>query len=107
VVRISRGHFSPDRYDHVKRLIEASAGSLEPALRRLRGLIYYHVGVDSETSTVVNVSVWTDIEAARQMETLAPMLAQRPILEGAGVRFDRVVNYEPLWEIGSISTDRD
>jgi hypothetical protein len=33
------------------------------------------------------------------MDTLAPMLAQRPILEQAGVQFDRIANYEPLWTI--------
>jgi hypothetical protein len=27
------------------------------------------------------------------------MLAQRPILEAAGVQFDRIANYEPSWKI--------
>jgi hypothetical protein len=27
------------------------------------------------------------------------MLAQRPILEAAGVRFDQIANYAPLWKI--------
>jgi hypothetical protein len=53
------------------------------------------------TSTVVNVSVWTDLDAAKHMDTLGPMLAQRPILERAGVRFDPIANYEPLWNIDS------
>jgi hypothetical protein len=30
------------------------------------------------------------------------MLAQRPILEGAGVTFDRIANYVPLWKIESV-----
>jgi hypothetical protein len=33
------------------------------------------------------------------MDTLGEMLAERPILEGAGVTFDRIGNYEPLWKI--------
>jgi hypothetical protein len=33
------------------------------------------------------------------MDTLTEMLAQRPILEHAGVVFDRIANYEPLWII--------
>jgi hypothetical protein len=38
------------------------------------------------------------------MDTLAPMLAQRPILETAGVHFDQIANYEPLWKIeGSLN----
>ncbi len=99
VVRISKGHFGPAQYDDVRRLIEESAAPLVPALKQLRGLIYYHAAVDPITNTVVNVSIWTDLDAARQMDTLAPMLAQRPILEQAGVQFDRIANYEPLWAI--------
>jgi hypothetical protein len=44
------------------------------------------------THTVVNVSVWRDLAAARQMETLGAMLAQRPVLEAAGVAFDAIAN---------------
>lgn len=109
IVRISKGHFSSSRYEEVRRLIEESAKPLVPALKQLRGLIYYHAAVDPVTNTVVNVSIWTDIDAAKQMDTLAPMLAQRPILEQAGVQFDRIANYEPLWTIkasdqGSLSS---
>ena len=48
---------------------------------------------------VVNVSVWESEEAAKQIDKLAAMLAQRPILEAAGVTFDRIANYKPLWKI--------
>lgn len=99
IVRISKGHFPPAQYDEVRQLIEAAANPLIPAIKQLRGLIYYHVAVDPITNTVVNVSIWTDLEAAKQMDTLAPMLAQRPIVEQAGVQFDRIANYEPLWSI--------
>lgn len=102
IVRISRGTFAAEQHDQVRRLIDASAEPLVPALKQLRGLIYYHAGVDAATNTVINTSVWTDIDAAKQMDTLAPMLAQRPILEAAGVRFDRIANYEPLWSMGSL-----
>jgi hypothetical protein len=101
VVRVSKGSFAPGTDEEVRRLIDASAASLIPALKRLRGLMYYHAGVDAATHTVANVSVWTDLDAARQMDTLAPMLAQRPILERAGVHFDAIANYEPLWTIGA------
>ena len=103
VVRISRGRFEPTRYEEVSRLLGDSEIPLRPAIEALRGLIYYHVAADKDTSTIVNVSIWEDASAARQMETLGPMLAQRPILEKAGVQFDRVANYEPLWTIGSVS----
>lgn len=99
VVRISKGRFTPEQYEEVYRLIQASAEPLIPAIKQLRGLLYYHVGVDAVTNTVVNVSIWTDLDAAKQMSTLAPMLAQRPLLEQAGVQFDQIANYEPLWNI--------
>ena len=108
IVRISKGHFQSAQYNEVRQLIEASAEPLVPAIKQLRGLLYYHAAVDAVTNTVVNVSIWTDLDAAKQMDTLAPMLAQRPILEQAGVQFDKIANYEPLWtiqasELGKIS----
>jgi hypothetical protein len=102
VVRISIGHFSPEKYNDVKRLIEESATPLVPAIKSLRGLLYYHASVDPVTNTVVNVSIWEDVEAARQLDSLQPMLAQRPILEQAGVTFDKIANYQPLWKIESV-----
>ena len=83
----------------VRRLIEESAKPLVPAIQALSGLLYYHASVDESTYTVVNVSIWEDVAAAKQMDTLAPMLAQRPILEAAGVQFDKIANYEPSWKI--------
>ena len=99
VVRISKGRFTPEKCHEVQNLIQKSAEALIPALKRLRGLLYYHAGVDPETNTVVNVSVWSDLDAAKQMDSLAEMRAQRPILESAGVQFDQIANYEPLWNI--------
>jgi hypothetical protein len=99
IVRISRGRFAPENLRRVKELIDQSAGPLVPAIKMLTGLLYYHAAVDHETSTVMNVSVWETLEAAKQLDSLAAMLAQRPILEGAGVTFEKIVNYEPLWTI--------
>lgn len=44
---------------------------------------------------VVNASTCDSMEAAKQLDSLAPMLAQRPILESAGVTFDKVI--APDW----------
>jgi hypothetical protein len=62
--------------------------------------------VDENTSTVVNVSIWENQQAAKQMDTLAAMLAQRPILEAVGVRFDKIANYEPSWKIEGVWSRR-
>ncbi|HEY0756776.1 MAG TPA: hypothetical protein VGD98_22685 [Ktedonobacteraceae bacterium] len=97
VVRISKGRFASTSYEEINGLAQASAKSLLPALKRLRGLLYYSAGVDQVTSTFVNISIWSDLDAARQMETLPEMQAQRPIMEQAGVQFDAIANYEPAW----------
>ena len=99
VVRISMGHFAPQKYDEVRRLIAESAIPLGPAIQVLPGLLYYHAAVDAGTNTLVNISIWETEQAARQMDTLAPMLAQRPILEAAGVQFEKIANYEPAWKL--------
>lgn len=80
VIRISRGSFPSGVYAEVERLIRESAHQLAPAIEALHGLLYYHAAVDRNTNTIMNVSVWESEQATRQMETLAPMLAQRPIL---------------------------
>jgi hypothetical protein len=33
------------------------------------------------------------------MDSLQPMLAQRPVLEAAGVTFETITNHETLWTI--------
>ena len=99
VVRISKGRFASAQYDEIHRLAQESVKPLVPAIKRLRGLLYYSAGVDPVTNTIVNISIWTDLAAAKQMETLPEMLAERPIMEQAGVQFDAIANYEPLWVI--------
>lgn len=107
VVRISRGRFPQEKYPEISRLIDESAAPLAPAIQALSGLLYYHAGVDPNTNTVVNVSVWENERAAKQMDTLSPMLAQRPILESAGVQFDKIANYEPAWKIEGKWAERE
>lgn len=99
IVRISKGRFKPARYEEVLRLAEASAEPLVPALKKLQGLLDYFAGVGRATNTFLHVSISKDLESAKQMDTLAPMLVQRPIMERARVQFDKIANYEPLWEI--------
>jgi hypothetical protein len=100
VARVSRGHFAPDKYGEAKRLLAESAIPLAPAILALEGLLYFHAGLDANTNTIVNVSIWETEQAAKQMDTLAPMLAQRRIMEAAGVQFDKNANYETVWTLG-------
>jgi hypothetical protein len=63
------------------------------------GLVHYYVAIDRERGQLTNVSVWDTMEHATAMSQLAAMLAQRPVLEAAGVAFETITNHEVLWSI--------
>jgi hypothetical protein len=99
VVRISKGRFELANLEEAERLLADSERALREPLQALDGLLHYYVGIDRELGYLTNVSVWETLEDAHQMDTLQPMLAQRPILEAAGVEFEKITNHETLWEI--------
>ena len=99
VVRISKGKFNVKDVVHAERLLAESEKALREPLSLLRGLLRYYVGIDRATGHLINVSVWESLEAAHQMDTLQAMLAQRPVLEAAGVTFELITNHETLWTI--------
>jgi hypothetical protein len=99
VVRISKGKLSRENLAAAERLLAASQATLREPLKQLNGLIHYYVGIDREQGYLTNVSVWESLEDAHQMDSLQPMLAQRPILETVGVSFEVITNHETLWTI--------
>lgn len=100
VVRISRGSFQPEAYETVKERLTQSQASLIPAIRELNGLLHYYAGIDAISNTMINVSVWQSLADAKQMETLAPMLALTKEFIDLGVTFERpIINYDTVWEI--------
>jgi len=99
VIRISKGSFDLARVADAERLLADSERALRDALTHLDGLVHYYVGIDRVRGALTNVSVWDSLEHAHQMDTLQAMLAQRPILEAAGVVFETITNHETLWTI--------
>jgi hypothetical protein len=99
VVRISKGSFDVGDVEHARLLLRDSENALRHVLVELPGLIHYYVGVDAEKGYLTNVSVWDTLEHAQQMDTLPEMLAQRPILEAAGVGFEAITNHQVIWAI--------
>ena len=99
VVRISKGRFQLANVSAAERLLAESEKVLREPLSRLRGLLHYYAGIDRTTGYLTNVSVWETLEDAHQMDTLAAMLAQRPLLEEEGVAFEPISNHETLWDI--------
>jgi quinol monooxygenase YgiN len=100
IVRISRGSFEASRYADIEKRLRDSGQSLIPAIQKLPGMIKYYVGIDRESSTMVNVSIWENLEAAQQMASLKEMLALAGEFQSVGVTFERpIVNYETLWTL--------
>jgi hypothetical protein len=99
VVRISKGSFPIDRLEEAEAALATSEVALRVALEAMPGLVHYYVGIDRATGQLTNVSVWETMEHARAMYELPEMLAQRPVLEAAGVTFETITNHEVLWTI--------
>jgi len=99
VVRISKGKFDLANASDAERLLLESERALRSALTALPGLLHYYVGIDRVHGALTNVSVWASLEDAHRLDTLPQMLAQRPILEAAGVTFEVITNHETLWTI--------
>ena len=99
VVRISKGKFTVNDLANAEHVPAESERALREPLSRLPGLLHYYVGIDRAAGYLTNVSVWESMEAAHQMDTLQVMLAQRPILEAAGVTFEVITNHDTLWTI--------
>jgi hypothetical protein len=68
----------------------------------LRGHRTSYTAIDEASRTIVYVSFWDDVEAAKQLGTLPEMQAAGAEMIKLGVEFERpVVNYETLWSITS------
>jgi quinol monooxygenase YgiN len=99
VVRISKGAFQPENFETIKVRLDESQ-KIVPDVQKLNGCLYYWAGIDPVSNTMVNVSVWRTLADAKQMDTLAPMLALAKEFTNLGVVFERpICNYETLWEI--------
>jgi len=100
VVRISLGRFDADKFDTVRTLLDDSRKTLILAIRTLKGNQAYYVGIDRETNSMTNVSVWDTRTDAEQMASLQAMIDLAKIFIDAGVRFERpITNHETLWTL--------
>jgi hypothetical protein len=100
VVRISKGAFKPEDFDRVRAMLDESQRSLFPAIRELAGCLHFWAAIDPVSNTMINVSVWTTLDDAKQLDTLREMLALAGEFVKAGVQFERpIANYTGLWQI--------
>jgi hypothetical protein len=97
VVRVSKGKFDLENLAEAEQLLAASEVALREPVKQLTGLLHYYAGIDREQGYLTNATVWETLQDAHQMDSLQPMLAQRSILEAAGVHFETISNHETLW----------
>ncbi len=100
IVRVALGRFDPGRYDEVRKRLDESRATLIPAIRALRGLVGFWAAIDRENSAMSNISIWETLEDSKQMDTLAPMIAEYQKFQALGVRFERPnTNHKTLWAL--------
>ena len=99
IIRLSRARLDPVSYDACVGILSDRDHGLRAALAQLPGLLSYHVAVDRDSSTMVNISHWDTHEHAQAMATLPEMLAWRAAFEPLGAVFDPIVNYVALWSV--------
>lgn len=100
VIRLSRASFPPERFEEVRARLDAARATLVPAVRGLRGCLHFWAAIDPVSNTMLNVSVWETLADAKQMETLAPMLALAGEFIALGVTFERpITNSQVLWDV--------
>jgi hypothetical protein len=98
VLRISRAKFEAKDFEKFRAMLIESQARLEPALRKLPGLIRFYAGIDAETNTMINTSEWQSLAEAKALDTLPEMLAEGKSFIAAGITFERPqTNFIGLW----------
>src|ERR1700681_4018929 len=96
IARISQGRFASENDAHVKNLIDDSATVLVSAVSHQEPR--WPATLSRAPDPIINVRTWEDFKRSRADGDPPRDARQRPILESAGVTFDRIADYEPLWK---------
>ncbi|WP_244547141.1 hypothetical protein [Bradyrhizobium sp. Gha] len=79
---------------------------LRPGVEAMPGLLDFYAGDDETTSSLTNVSVWVDLESAKQLDHFQPMLDLGKEFVAKGATFERpVMNYTTLWQLQPVAKD--
>ena len=80
-------------------MIEADA-ILRPGIEAMPGMITFYAGADEATSSLMNISLWTTLDAAKRLDTFQPMLDLGKVFVQKGAVFERpIMNYSTLWQL--------
>jgi hypothetical protein len=105
VVRVSILRCEPERFAELRQMMMDADPVLRPGIEAMPGLLGYYAGADEATSSLTNVSLWTGLDAAKQMDTFQPMLELGKAFAAKGATFERpIMNYATLWQLrGSLA----
>ena len=100
IVRVSILRCPPDQFADMRQMMTEVEKALRPGIESMRGLLAFYVGADEATASLANVSLWTDLAAAQQLDTFQPMLDSGKEFVAKGATFERpIMNYATLWQI--------
>ncbi len=100
VVRVSILRCSPERFAELRQMSVEAERVLRPGIEAMPGLLAFYFGADEATSSLANVSLWTSLEAAKQLDTFQPMLDLGKPFIAKGATFERpIMNYGTLWQL--------
>ena len=105
VVRLSILRCAPEKFAELRQMMVEADSILRSGIEAMPGLINFYVGAEEATSSLSNVSIWTTLANARQMDTFQPMLDLGKAFVQKGATFERpIMNHLSLWQIdGSAS----
>ena len=104
IVRVSILRCTPDRFAEMRQMMIEDEKALRPGIETMRGLLAFYVGADETTSSLTNVSLWIDLDAAKQMDRFQPMLDLGKQFAAKGATFERpIMNYMTLWQLQPVS----
>ena len=105
VVRVSILRCPPERFAELRQMMAEAQSVLRPGIEAMAGLLAFYTGVDEATVSLSNVSLWTSLEAARQLDTYQPMLDLGKPFIAKGATFERpIMNYATLWQLKGSAT---
>ena len=100
VVRVSILRCPPERFAELRQMMVEADPVLRPGIEAVAGLLAFYVGADEATFSLSNVSLWTSLEAAKQLDTFQPMLDRGKPFIAKGATFERpIMNYATLWQV--------
>src|ERR1700742_875427 len=105
IVRVSILRCPPDKFAELRQMMIDAERVLRPGIEAMRGLIAFYVGDDEATTSLSNVSLWSDLDAAKQLDHFQPMLDLGKPFVAKGATFERpIMNYGTLWQLKPVGS---